>query len=239
MNSFRTSERLSSLLAFALSGLSYISVGVLVIVLAQRNSVEKQPAMGPKAVSLSFAQIELQAVAASPAESAPVPVLPRPPPEPADVALEEIQKAPEPEPKIQPEVSPSDAVRESKAPAMAQVAQEASASGVQVNAAESMAGTAQKADWRALAIAKLRAMVEREKFYPAAAQKAGYTGEFKALIRLEPDGTISGCSITARRGHPLIGKAVETTLDKIRGRSIGQTLPERFDILLPIEYELR
>jgi hypothetical protein len=58
-------------------------------------------------------------------------------------------------------------------------------------------------------------------------------------IQLELDGTISGYAIKERRGHPLLGKAVETTMEKIRGRNVGLTLPERVEFLLPIDFELK
>lgn len=237
MNKFRKSEQLSSLLAFVLSGLFYVTTVVLIFFMEQRAKVDPQPAMGPKAVNLSFAQIELQAAAAS--LSAPAPAAPIPqPPEPANVALKEIQKDPEPE------APRSEAFREAPVPVasqVAQVAQSASASGAQIEAAESLSGHGRigEISWRAKAIAKLSAMVEREKYYPPAAQKAGYTGRISVRICLEPDGTIDSYEITERRGHPLLVRGVETTLGKIQGRNIGMNLPERFEFIQPIEFELR
>ncbi len=123
---------------------------------------------------------------------------------------------------------------------VAQMAQAASAPGVQVELSEQLAGRgrAGEIDWRMLAVAKLRAMIEREKYYPAAAQKAGYTGRVSVRIRLEADGTVSGYEVKESRGHSLLVRAVEATLEKIKGRTIGLTLPGRFEILLPIEFEL-
>lgn len=243
MNRFCTSERLSGLLAFALSGLLHIVAGVLVIFLSLRPAGKSWPAMGPKAVNLSFAQIELQSAAAS--SSRPASPEPAPLPEPADVALKEIQKAPEPEPEASPEpevLRPAEAevAQKPTAAQTAQTAQEASAQRAQIEAAESFAGLNRTGtvNWRMLAVAKLRAMVEREKYYPPAAQKAGYTGRVSVLIRLEPDGMVSGYEVRENRGHPMLSRAVETTLEEIKGQNIGLTLPERFEILLPIEFEL-
>jgi len=216
VNKFRTSERLSGLLAFALSGLFYTAAGVLVIFLAQSADVEQQPAMGPQAVNLSFAQIELKAAEAPPPE--PVPVIP----EKADVALEEISEQPAPEP----------------VPVPAQVVQEAASPATPVEAAEPLPGTLAKVDWRGNAVAKVRAMVEREKYYPAAARNAGYTGWCRVRIHLAPDGTVSSYEVETRHGHPLLGRAVETTLGKIQGRSIGMELPQSLDVPLTIEFEL-
>lgn len=222
MNKFRKVERHSGLLAFLLSGLFYIAMVSFVFFMAQQAKVDLPPAMGPKAVNLSFAQMELHIAATAPAQ--PVP----PPPEMADVAPEEIKKAPEPE------IKPLAAVEQ-----VAQVDQEASAPETPVIATVPLAGTTATAvDWRAIAIAKLRSMIEYEKYYPPAAQKAGYTGRVSVQIRLEPGGTIASYEIKERRGHPLLGKAVETTMDKIKGRNIGLTLLEPFEVLLPIEFEL-
>ena len=223
MNKFRKVERHSGLLAFLLSGLFYVAMGSLVFFMAQHAKVDSPPAMGPKTVNLSFAQMELHAAAPAPAQ--PVP----PPPEMADVAPEEIKKAPEPE------IKPAPAVEQA-----AQVNQEASVPETPVIATVPLAGSLVPAvDWRAMAIAKLRSMIEYEKYYPAAAQKAGYTGRVSVYIHLEQDGTIAGYEIKERRGHPLLSKAVETTMGKIKGRKLGLILPESFNVLLPVEFELK
>jgi TonB family protein len=98
--------------------------------------------------------------------------------------------------------------------------------------------TALVVDWRAIAIAKLRSMIEYEKYYPPAARKAGYIGRVSVQIRLEPGGTIVSYEVKDRRGHPLLGKAIETTMEKIKGRNVGLTLPEPFEVLLPIDFVL-
>lgn len=186
---------------------------------------------------IDIQQVELHSAAAPPVQPAPSP----PVPEPVEVPLEEPQKQPEPRPEpvvSQPaEASPAPVTTR---PQTAQMAQPASAPAAQVESESPLAGQGQAGDIdrRTLAIAKIRALVEHEKYYPPAAQKAGYTGRFRVHISLEPDGTISGCDIAERHGHPLLGKAVETTLGKIQGRSIGMTLPERFELLLPIDFEL-
>ena len=227
MNKLRIFERRNSRLAFALSCLLHIAAGTLIFFVVRNFAVEQWPSMGPGTANSNVMQIELRPTAAASAR----PVL-LPSSKPAEVPLEESQKKPEPQP--EPKVSRSAEAQ------TAQMAQSASAPAAQVEAAEPLAGKGfiGKVNWRMLAVAKVRAMVEHEKHYPPSAQKAGYTGRFLALIRLEPDGTVSGYEIKERRGHPLLGKTVEATLEKIKGRAIGMTLPERFDILLPIEFEL-
>ena len=239
MNNSHPSKQRGGRLAFALSCLLHLAAGTVIFFVARKWAVEQWPSMGAREARVNIMQIELQPAAASPAQPVSPPT---PPPEPAAVPLKEPEKAPEPkpEPVLQQLAEVTTASPTPSVAQTAQVAQQASSPGAQVEAAEPLAGQGKTdvVNWRMLAIAKIRTMVEHEKYYPPAAQKAGYTGRFRVRIRLEPDGTISGCEIAERRGHPLLGKAVETTLEKIKGRDIGMTLPERFDILLPIEFEL-
>ncbi|MFA7257623.1 MAG: TonB family protein [Kiritimatiellales bacterium] len=93
MNKIRTSERLSGLLAFALSSLFYIAVIALVL-FRMRSRLAPQSAFNPAPVTLSFAQIELQAAAESPPEIKPEPS----PPEEAEVAIEPKPEPPPPKP---------------------------------------------------------------------------------------------------------------------------------------------
>lgn len=218
MNKFRTSERFSGLLAFVLSGLSYAAAGLLFIFFMQQCLLERRPAMGPQAVNLSFAQVELKAAEVPPE---PAPVIP----EKADVALEEIPEQPEPRPE--------------PVPAPAQVVQEAAAPEAPVESAEPLTGAVQEIDWSGIAVAKVRAMVEREKYYPAAARNAGYTGWCRVRIFLAAGGTVTAFKIEERRGHPLLGRAVETTLGKIQGQKIGLEMPQPLEVPLTIEFELK
>jgi TonB family protein len=235
---FHPFERRGGRLAFALSCLLHIAAVTLIFFVVRKIADKPWPAMGSGEVTLlDISQAELLPAAAASAQ----PVL-APPPQPVEVPTEEIQKPPESQP--EPVVSQPAAAAESQASAeaqTAQVSQDASAPGTQMEAAEPLAGKGRAGEisWQSLAAAKLRAMVEHEKHYPPAAQKAGYAGRFRVYIRLEPNGTVSGYEIKERRGHPMLGKAVEVALEKIKGRTIGMTLPERLDILLPIEFELK
>jgi len=93
VNKFRTSERLSGVLAFALSGLFYVAVAALILFLIKNHSTEPR-AFNLAPVNLSFAQIELQAAAEPPPEIKPEP----PPLEKAEVAIEPEPEPPPPEP---------------------------------------------------------------------------------------------------------------------------------------------
>lgn len=248
VNTFRPFKQRGGRLAFVLSCLLHLAAGAVLFFVARKFVFEQWPSMGPKSDNLNVVQMELLPAAASPEK--PVSTAPpepaAQPPKPADVALEKVQKGPElepeprPEPKVLLPVAASESPASAEAPT-AQVAQSASAPAAQIESKETIAGQGRTgdADWRLLAIAKLRALVEREKYYPPSAQKAGYTGRFSVRIRIEPDGTISGCEIAERRGHPMLGRAVETAMQKIRGTNIGWSLPERYEFLLPVEFELK
>ncbi len=240
VNNFHPFKQRVSPQAFALSCLLHIAAGTLIFFVARKIAVQQWPSMGPKSDNLNVVQMELLPAAASPVQPVAPPMKPLSP-EPAVVPLEEPQKIPEakPEPAV---TRPPEATVEKTpvAEQTAQVAQAAAAPSAQVAATEPLTGQGRgDIDWRTLAIAKLRALVEREKYYPPSAQKAGYTGRFSVLIRIDPDGTISGCEIAERRGHPMLGRAVETAMQKIRGTNIGWSLPERYEFLLPVEFELK
>lgn len=221
------------------SCLLHVAAGTLIFFAVRRAAIEQWPSMGPRAASMSVMQIALQPATASSAR----PVPPPPAPKPAEVPLEEIQKPPEPAPQPEPVATrPAEASEASVSTEAqtAQVAQSASAPGAQIEAAEPLAGSgrAGEINWRKLAIAKLNAMIQREKYYPPAARRAGYTGQVSVRIRLEPDGTIASYEITERRGNPLLGRGVEATLSKLQGRNIGMSLPERFEFIQPIDFVL-
>lgn len=241
MNTSRPFKQRSGRLAFVISCLLHLAAGTILFFAVRKFAFEQWPSMGPRAVTiLDIQQNELQPAAASSAQ----PASPLPPPKPAELPLEDPPKPPEPEPRPEPAVTQPAEASESPVSAeaqTAQVAQSASAPGAQIESAETVAGRGRTGDvnWRALAVAKLRALVEREKYYPPSAQKAGYTGRFSVHVCIETDGTISGCEITERHGHPMLGRAVETAMQKIRGTNIGWSLPERYEFLLPVEFELK
>jgi protein TonB len=242
VNTLYPSKKRRGRLAFTLSCLLHIAVGVLIFLAARRCTANQWLSAGPKADNTGVIRIELQSLAAAPAP----PEAPRPapkPPAPAEVPLKETPKPPEPAPAPEPVVTKPAEASEAQGAAKtqtAQVTQQASAPGAQIEAAEPLAGSGRigEIDWRMLAVAKLRALIEREKYYPVAARKAGYTGRVSVRIRLEKDGTISGGEIAERQGHPLLGRAVETTLGKLQGGNIGLSIPEKFDVLVPIDFEL-
>lgn len=185
--------------------------------LLQDASAVSRPAMGPKAVHLNFAQIELKAAEPPPNRLVEL----EPPPEPAEVALEEILTPPEPV-----------AVQ-----AVDQVEQEAVAPDVAIEAPDTLTGDTQVIDWRGIAGAKVNALVEKEKYYPAIAQKNGYTGWYQVKIHLAPTGMITQYEIEDQHGHPLLTRAVQKTLGEIQGRRIDMTLPTDLVVGVTIEFK--
>lgn len=126
-----------------------------------------------------------------------------------DVALEEIIEEPEPEP----------------IEADAQVTQEASAheEAVDPNAL---------VEW-------VQLQIEREKYYPPSAKRAGYQGIFDLMVVVEEDGTISDASIIYGRGHPLLRRALEKMLGKIIGHKFAQPLGQTVEVDVEFEFELQ
>jgi TonB family protein len=124
-------------------------------------------------------------------EEPPPPVEQEPPPEEVDVALEELVEEPEPEPVF----------------AEAQVSQEASAP--------------ELIDEKNPLLAWVQARIEKEKYYPAAARRAGIEGDYVLAIAVRADGTIESAEVVSGKGHFLLRRA----LDKMIGALPGQQFP--------------
>jgi len=226
VNRSRPSERISHLLALMLCGLLYGAAGMAMVFRMKRAEVDPRPAAGLRAVNLSFAQMELRAAEAPPPEPVAEPEPdPEPDPEPAERAVEKLpdETPPEPEP------APAEAAR---------VDQEAAAPELPAIKEEPLEGQTADEDLSSLAAARVRAMIEREKYYPEAARRSGHTGRFLVRVFLAADGTVSASSIEQRRGHPLLARAVENALFRIQGQNTGVSLEEPLEIPLAILFEL-
>jgi len=210
VNKFRTSQRLSGLLAFALSGLFYIVVVALVLFWIKNRPVERS-SFNPAPLNLSFAQIELQAAKPPPDLSRRNEVKPAlVPPDAAEVAIEPKPEEPQPEP---------EPVR-----VEAQVTQAASAPAIQPVSRN------QLLDW-------VRAQIEKEKYYPQAARNAGYEGQFRLLVKIGADGKISEAVVVDGKGNPLLRRSLEKIMAGLKGRDFGQTLESPVE--LPFEFEFK
>lgn len=222
MNKIRTSERLSGLLAFALSSLFYIAV-VATVLLWTKNHPTPQSVFNPAPVNLSFAQIELQAAAEPPPEKAEVTVKPKPKPEPPPPEKANVAVKPKPEPSPPEPVKADAAQRNGKEPA-AKVTQEASAPSVP------------PVD-RNVLLSWVRTQIEKKKYYPPAARNAGYEGQFRLLVKIGTDGKISKAVVLDGKGPSMLRRSLEKIMTGLIGRNFGQTLPNPVE--LPFEFEFR
>ncbi len=152
--------------------------------------------------------MELVAVEEPPPPKEPEPL---PPPEEVDVVLEEIIEEPEPEPE--------------PIEADAQVSREASAETEEV-----VVDFDKVSAW-------VFEQIEKEKYYPKAAQKAGYEGVFDLLVIVNAEGMISEASITHGKGHPLLRRALEKMLDKLPGRSFSEPPGRVIEMAFEFEFE--
>ena len=210
MNKFRTSERLSGVLAFALCGLFYVAVAALIFFLMKNRPPEPR-AFNPAPVNLSFAQIELQAATEPPPDVKPEP----PPPEKVDMVIEEVVTLLEPPPPEPPQrvETPAQITQEASAPATPPVD-------------------------RNVLLNWVREQIEKEKYYPPAARNAGYEGRFRLLIKIGTDGKISEATVLDGKGHPMLRRSLEKIMTGLIGRDFGQTLPDPVELPFDFEFKL-
>lgn len=132
---------------------------------------------------------------------------PTPLPREADAAMEELPKEPD-------EPVPADAqiVQEAAAPKIPPVKQNA-------------------------LLTWVYEQIEKEKYYPASAQRAGYEGTFNLQVSIGTDGIISRAKVLGGKGHPLLRSSLEKVLNRLVGRSFGQPLPAPVE--LPFEFQFK
>lgn len=200
-------------MAFVLSGLFYALVLRLIF-----QRLEDRPPPDPSALSavtLTFAQMALQAVAAPPPpESKTVSK-----PDTADGVFEEPkperphhnEMTAEPEPKRVEEV--------------AQVTQEAAAP-------VSVVETDVLFTW-------VRAQIEREKYYPVTARRAGHEGRYTLLVKIGADGIVSEASVRSGKGHPLLRRSLEKIMKGLLGRSFGKPLNQAVELPFTFHFNLQ
>lgn len=131
------------------------------------------------------------------------------PPEEAEEALEEIVETPEPEP----------------VKAEAHVTQEASAPQTPPVDPDRLRLWVQE-------------QIEKEKYYPVAAQRAGYEGQFRLLVKIGRDGKISEAAVLGGKGHPILRRSLEKIMTALPGRSFGAPLPEPDELSFEFEFKL-
>ncbi len=192
------------------------------IVLSQvfRGLEKREQAREPvvRAVTLNFVQMELQAQPAPPPEPEPQPQPEiQAEPEEADVALETVEEKPAPRPEPPPEPAP-----ESDAP-VAQVSQQAAAPVFQVNP-DVLQG------W-------VLEQIEKEKYFPAAAERLGLTGTFDLSVTVGEDGLIRSAEVLTGRGHRILRQALQKMLGNLPGKSFGRPIGEAVEFEVEFSFE--
>lgn len=99
-------------------------------------------------------------------------------------------------------------------------------------------GSHARAGPEAIALARLRSLIEREKFYPEAARRAGYEGEVMMLVRVDAEGTVASHRVVSSRGHFLLEQAAVRTLERVTGRRLGISLPHEIWARVPIRFQI-
>jgi len=216
VNKIRKSERFSRLLAFLLSGIFYICAGVLLFSGIKRGP-DRPSVFMPAPVNLSFAQPALQA-AEPPPEVRSQPV--------ADPVSEQI--SPEP---VQPEIPAKPAVPVPEVPEPVSKPAEIKARVTQEASAEVSVPV------RNILLAWVRAQIEKEKYYPAAARNAGYEGRFRLLVKVRADGVIAEAVVLDGRGHPILRRSLEKITAGLTGRNSG--LIPGAPVELPFDFEFK
>lgn len=226
MNKFKTSRRLSGLLAFGVSALLYAAGGTAVFLWTKHFLEKPRHVQVPAPIRMEFAQIELQA--SVPEEPEPEEE-PPPPVEDADVALEEVpEEEPPPEPPEEPpEPAPEEIQPEPEPePAPAQVTQQAAAPQIPPVDSDEL-------------LAWVQGLIEQAKYYPASARRAGFEGEFEVTVEVNTSGVVTRTSIQNGRGHPVLRRALEKILGTLIDRRYSRPLdaPQQIDFRFEFELE--
>ena len=215
MRNLHPFERQARGAAFLLSCLLYVMGGLLFHLWTKTLPAVASPSFSVNSVHLSFTQIELQAAEETPPVTPPPKPEPEPePPEEVDVVLEEIVKEPEPAPEPEPELVQVEA----------QVTQEASSM-------EPYVESDHVGDW-------VDGLIQKEKYYPASAQRAGQEGVFELSIKVGADGVISEATVISGKGSRLLRRALEKIIHSLPGQYFGRPLEEAIEISMEFEFEL-
>lgn len=207
-------ERTVRLIALGLCAAVY--AGVLVLIFQVLENRKDRPASVAGPVHLSFVQMELQAEAVPPPEPEPQlepDVLPEP--EEADVALEPVPEEPKPQSQSEPQPEPPEPE--------AKVTQEAAAPVVAV-LPESVQS------W-------VVGQIEKEKYYPPAAERFGLQGTFDLSVSVDETGMITAAQVLGGQGHRVLRQALARMLAKLPGQTYGEPIGEPLEFEVVFEFE--
>lgn len=174
-----------------------------------------------------------------PAEEAEMP-LPPPPPEKVVEEQKQEEKKPEPKKVEKPKPEKPKPVRKKDAEQKASAAQNAGSKGVRKS---EVSGRGASADPTALTryLATVRSKVERNKRYPAAAQREGVTGTAAVRMTITSSGSVQGLRVAKASGHPALDQAA---MAAARAAEPLPAFPEgmpqnRITIVIPMNFNIR
>jgi outer membrane biosynthesis protein TonB len=216
VNRKNPSELLIRLAALCLCAALYSALLFLIFQTLEKQRRTAAPVAG--AMHIDFVQIEQQAEPEPMPEPEPVsePEMQPEELEDADVAPEEPPKKPKPEP------SPPKKPPVPDAP-VAKVTQEAAAPDTAVPSDQVLAWVIEQ--------------IEKEKYYPPAAERFGLRGVFDLTVTVDQTGTIVSAEVLDGHGHRILRQALEKMLAKLPGRRFGQPTGELTDYAVTFEFE--
>ncbi len=216
VNERHPGERRVRLVALGLCAAVYLAAAGLIFRGLEEEPRHRTPVVS--SVTLSFVQVELQAPPVPEPEPEPQP-RPELLPEPvdADVAPDKAEEVPKPLSEPEPEPMP-----ESDAP-VAQVTQQASAPVLLVSADELQGWVVEQ--------------IEKEKYYPPAAERLGLRGTFDLSVAVDENGTIRSADVLEGRGHRILRQALEKMLGALPGKNFGRPTGEAVEFEIEFSFE--
>lgn len=208
MNKHRSAERIFCRVAMAVSILAYLLLVALLCAVSNHSFKEARSSVS-RAVTMSFSQQELFV-----AKTEPVPVSPATADE-----LPLVQSVPDVVEVMQKTILDNGVTEEApsgevdKEPVLGGDAVTQSASSTTASAA----GRDELCEW-------VRRQIEREKYYPVAAQNAGYEGSFTVQVHVGTDGKVVSAAVVDGTGHMLLRRSLTKILDRLIGRD-SETRP--------------
>ncbi|MDR1049923.1 MAG: TonB family protein [Deltaproteobacteria bacterium] len=177
-------------------------------------------------------------IAEPPPEPLPAPVVPMdlsPPEEVVPEPIEDKNSLVEPEPEPEKKERPRPRERPGPPrPVVSEAAAPPAETPVPAATAAPRAGGARERKF----VREFLRLVEKSKFYPNEARRAGLTGTVKVRVGFDGGGNISGVSLVQGDHDPVLGQAALTTMERVRSRySPKEGSPD--SVVVPIVFQLK
>lgn len=153
-------------------------------------------------------------------------------PEPVQDPVSEPDVAPVPEPVESPQEHVPEKVEPIPKPDQQQVVQDA-----QAKVQQQASVAAPTSDMNRLH-RWLFESVEREKYYPRTARRAGQEGSCLIVVRLDADGTLVSYVVKDTQGRAVFRKAAEKTMSRLVGRQYDASLTEPIVLSFRLQFSL-